>query len=136
MLFFGIFYYPSGKDETKRYFLFSLFLSLFQPILVSNEAIKVFSNFLNFFAIFLEFSIRRRVRTKRNDNFYFSLFLSILQSILALSEAIREFFYFLNFFSIYLEFLIMCLVRTERNDNLYSLSVSRFPNRFWIEIKP
>ena len=32
--FFWIFYYASGKDETKRYFLFSHFLTLFQPILV------------------------------------------------------------------------------------------------------
>ena len=72
--FFGIFYYASGRDETKRYFLFSLFLSLFQPILVSVEAIKVFYNFLNFFAIFLEFSITPRVRTKRNDIFYLLFF--------------------------------------------------------------
>ena len=28
---------------------------------------------LNFFVIFLEFSITRRVGTERNDNFYFSL---------------------------------------------------------------
>ena len=34
----------------------------------------IFFNFLNFFAIFYEFSITRRVGTKRNDNFYFSCF--------------------------------------------------------------
>ena len=72
--FFGIFYYALGKDETKRQFLFSLFLSLFQPILARNEPIKVFFSFLNFFAIFLEFSITRRVRTKRNRNSYFLSF--------------------------------------------------------------
>ena len=33
-----------------------------------------FFNFLNLFAIFLEFSVTRRVGTKRNDNFYFLSF--------------------------------------------------------------
>ena len=70
-VFFGIFYYASVRNETERQFLFSLFLSLFQPILPWNEVIIVFFNFLNFSAIFLEFSITRRVETKRNDNFYF-----------------------------------------------------------------
>ena len=115
--FFGIFYYASGRDETKRYFLFSLFLSLFQPILVSIEAIKVFFNFLNFFAIFLEFSIMRKDETKRY--FLFSQFLSLFQPILAWNEAIKVFFNFLNFFAIFFEFSIRRLVRTKRNDNFY-----------------
>ena len=34
----------------------------------------VFLNFLNFFAIFLEFSITDWVGTGRNDNFYFLSF--------------------------------------------------------------
>ena len=34
----------------------------------------VFFNFFNLFAIFLEFSITRRVGMKRNDNFYFLYF--------------------------------------------------------------
>ena len=69
--FFGIFYYLSGKNGTERQFLFFLFLGLFQPILVWNEAITLSFNFLNFFAIFLEFSITIWVGTKRNDNFYY-----------------------------------------------------------------
>ena len=60
----------------------------------------VFFNFLNYFAIFLEFSITRRVRAKRNENFYFSPFTSIFQPILALNEAIMVFFNFLYFFPI------------------------------------
>ena len=120
--FFGIFYYASSKDEMKRYFLFSLFLSLFQPILAWNEAIKVFFNFFNFFAIFLEFSITRRVRTKRNDIFYF-LFLSHFQPILAWNEAIKVFSKFLNFFAPFLEFSITYRVRTKRSDSfVFSLS--------------
>ena len=55
-------------------FLFSLFHGILQPILAENEAIMIFFNFLNFFAIFLEFSIARRVGTKRKDNFYILYF--------------------------------------------------------------
>ena len=36
----------------------------------------VLFNFLNFFAIFLEFSITRQVATDRNDNFYFISFMA------------------------------------------------------------
>ena len=68
---FGIFYYPSGRNGTERQFLFFLFFGISQPILAWNEAITVFFNLLNFFAIFLEFSLKRQGGTKRNDNFYF-----------------------------------------------------------------
>ena len=68
--FFGIFYFLSGKNGTKRKFLFFHFLGFFQPIFAWNEAITVSFNSLNFFAIFLEFSITLWVGTKRNDNFY------------------------------------------------------------------
>ena len=53
--FFGIFYFALGRNETERQYLLSFFLGLFQPILALNEAILAFLNFLNFFAIFLEF---------------------------------------------------------------------------------
>ena len=69
--FFGIFYYSSSWNGTERKFLFSLFLGLFKRILGWKEAITGFFNFLNFFAIFLEFSITHRVGTERHDNFYF-----------------------------------------------------------------
>ena len=49
---FGIFYYALSWNETERQYLFSFFLGIFQPILALNEAIMVFFNFLNFFAIF------------------------------------------------------------------------------------
>ena len=55
----------------ERQFLFFLFLGISQPILAWNEAITVFFNLLNFFAIFLEFSLKRQGGTKQNDNFYF-----------------------------------------------------------------
>ena len=69
--FFGIFYYELGRNETERQYLFSFFLGLFQPILALNEAKLAFFNFLNFFAIFFEFSINRPVGTERNYKFYF-----------------------------------------------------------------
>ena len=53
--FYGIFYYALGRNETERQDLLSLFLGIFEPILPLNEAILAFFNFLNFFAIFLEF---------------------------------------------------------------------------------
>ena len=51
---------------------FSLFLGLYQPVLALKKAILMFLNFLNFFTIFLEFSITGRVGTDRNI-FFFSL---------------------------------------------------------------
>ena len=72
--FYGIFYYESGRNETEQQFLFSLFLCIFQQILAWNDAIMVFFNFLNFFTIFFEFSLTRRLGTERNDNFYFLSF--------------------------------------------------------------
>ena len=72
--FFGIFYYALGRNETERQYLFSFFLSLFQPILALNEAILAF---FNFFAIFLEFQIMRQVEMERNYNFYFPSFFAI-----------------------------------------------------------
>ena len=71
---FGIFYYAMGRNETKRQYLISFFLGLFQPILALNEAIMIF--FLIFLQFFLEFSLTRQVGTERNDNFYFLSFLA------------------------------------------------------------
>ena len=75
---FGIFDYVSGRNwtETEWSFLFSLFLGLFQHIFAWKVDITVFFNFLNFFVIFLEFSITRQVGTERTDNFYFLSFSS------------------------------------------------------------
>ena len=52
--FSGIFYYASGRNETERQFLFSVFLGLFQPILALNEGKKMvfFKIFSYFFGIF------------------------------------------------------------------------------------
>ena len=72
--FVGIFYYALGRNETERKYLFSFFLGLFHPILALNDVIMIFINFLNFFAISLEFSITRQVGTERNYNFYFLSF--------------------------------------------------------------
>ena len=54
----------------ERFFTFSLFRSLSQPILATNEAMMIFSKFLNFFAIFLELSITGRVEAQQDDFVY------------------------------------------------------------------
>ena len=84
-------------------------------------------NFLNFFAIFLEFSITRRVGMERMDNFYFLSFTAFLQRILARNEVTMVFF---NFFVIFLKFSIMGRVGIDRYDNFYFLSFTAFPNMF------
>ena len=66
-----------GCHYFKMVFLFSLFHGILQPILAENEAIVVFFNFLNFFAIFLEFSISRRVGTEQNVTTIFIFSLSL-----------------------------------------------------------
>ena len=90
--FFGIFYFAMGRNETERYFLYSLFLGIFQSILAWNECIMVYINFFNFIAIFWEFLITRQVGIKRNDNFYFLSFSSFSNLFLARNEAITVFF--------------------------------------------
>ena len=86
----------------------------------------VFLNFLNFFTIFLEFSITRRVGTERNNNFYFLSF-SALSNLFWVEMTPYWFYdYFLTFFAISLEFSIARRVGTERNDNFYFLFLSIF----------
>ena len=102
-----------------------------------NEAITVSFNFLNFFAIFFEFSITRRVRMKRKDNFYFLSFTAFLQRILSWNEVTTVFFViFLVFFVIFLEFFITHRVGTKRNDNFYFLSFPTISSLFWLKMKP
>ena len=116
----------------------------------------VFFKFLNFFAIFLEFSITDLVGTHQNDFFFllsrpfptyiglkscqlifsysafpnlFSLFLGLPQHILPRKEAIIV-------FSIFLEFSTTGRVGTPRNDFFYFLSFSAFPNLLSFEKLP
>ena len=134
--FFGIFYYASGRNGTEWQILLSLFLGLFQCILAWKEAIRGFFNFLNFFSIFLEFYITRRIRTKRKDKFFFLLFLSLFQPILAWNESIRVFITFTNFVAIFLEFSIIGRVGTDRNNNFHFLPFWPFTYVLWIEKNP
>ena len=93
----------------------------------------VFFNFLNFFAILLEFSITRRAGTERTDNFYFFLFLGLFQPIWARNEAVMVYFNFLNFFAVVFEFSITRRLGTKRNDDYYFLPFSSLSNLFWLE---
>ena len=87
--------------------------------------------FLNFVAIFLEFSITSQVRRERKDNFYFFSFAAF--SCLFWLEMKPQWYFFivLNF----LEFSITHRVGTMRNDNFYFLSFPAFSNLFWLQTK-
>ena len=119
--------------KTEWCLLYSLFLGLYQPILAWNEAIIVFFNFLNFFAIFfwIFYFVSCRNGTERNDSFLLCIFLPIL----AWKEPIMVFFNFLNLFAILLEFSITRRVGRERTDNFYFFFFSAFPNLFCLEMK-
>ena len=98
----------------------------------------VLFNFLNFFAIFLEFLITRQVRTGRNETIIFIFSLSHPLSTdfgLKLSHN-GIFFFFLNFIAIFLEFPITRQLGTKRNDNFYFLSFLAFSKQFWLEMIP
>ena len=86
----------------------------------------VFFNFLNFFTIFLEFSITGRVRTKRIDNFYF-LSLSLFQQILARNEALMVFFSFFKFFC---NFLLRIVLERNRTIIFIFSHSQPFPTYF------
>ena len=74
---------------------------------------------MNFFAIFLEFSITCRVGTEQNNNFYFLPFWAFLNLFLLQMKPKWYCSNFLNFFAVSLEFSITHWVGTKRNDNLY-----------------
>ena len=77
-IFFGIFYNASGRNGTEgnENFFHSLSHHLSTDFCLKWSDNSIFFYFLNYFAIFLEFSIMRQVVTERNDNFYFLPFSS------------------------------------------------------------
>ena len=131
----GIFNYASGNEETKRKFLFSLILYLPQPILAWKDAIIVFFNFLNFFSIFLEFYITRRVRTNWKDIFFFFAISQPFPTYFALKWSHKGIYYFYNFCCYFFGIFNFSLGwnGTKRNDNFYFLLFSSFSNLFWFE---
>ena len=129
-IFFGIFYYALGGNETERQFFFSLFVSLFQPILAWKEAIIGFFNFLKIFAIFLEFSFTRWVGTKRNDNFYF-LYFSAISNLFWLEMKPQWYYLIFWFFFFFFFGIFYCLSGTNGTERQILFSLSRhFPTYF------
>ena len=117
LVFFWNFLLRVGQERNGRIiFIFSIShpFKIYYGLKWSHNGI--FKFFLIFFVIFLEFSIRHRVGTKRNDNFLFSLFPILFQPILAWNEFIMVFFNFFNFFLFFWNFLLR--VRYERNGRI------------------
>ena len=83
LYFFGTFYYGSGRNTAERFFLFPC-----------KKAKMVFSNFFNFFAIFIECSITGREETQRNDLLPFLSFVAFPNLFLLETKL---WWYFLNF---------------------------------------
>ena len=72
LLFFWNSLFRVGLEWIRTRIFFSHVLSLSRPVLAWKEAILMFFNFLNFFAIFLRFPIPGRVGMDQNENFFFS----------------------------------------------------------------
>ena len=135
--FFGIFFYASGRNETKRNetIIFIFHISHPFPTYFGLEwTIIVFLFlFFEFFTIFMEFSIRHRLGTEQNGTIIFiSLFLIFFQPILAWNEFLMVFFNFLNCFAIF--FYSSGRNETKRNDNFYFTYFSSFSDLFWLEM--
>ena len=73
LLFFWNFQFRAGLERNETIIFIFSFSHLFQTYFGFK---RIHNCILYFFAIFLEFSITRRVGTKRNDNFYFLSFSS------------------------------------------------------------
>ena len=134
--FFGIFFYASGRNETKRndnfYFpYFSSFSDLFWLEMNHNRISFFF--FFEFFTIFMEFSITHRVGTEQNGTIIFiSLFLIFFQPILAWNEFLMVFF---NFFCYFFWIFYYASGRNETEQQfLFSIFLSLFqPILAWNE---
>ena len=98
-----------------------------------HNSIFIFSEF---FSIFLEFSITRRVETKRNDNFCFPSFSALFNVFWLEMKPQWYFFNFFKFFPIFLEFSITRQVGAEQKNSFYFLPFSTFPPLFWFEMTP
>ena len=129
--FFEIFYSGSGRNPSEQFF-FSPILGLSQPILARKEATMVFSNFLNFFAVFSKFSIPGRLETHWNDFFFFFSLSWPFPTYFGLKD--DSVFWFFEF---YCYFFGIFYYESGRNtsERFFFLSISAFPNLFWLRKK-
>ena len=97
---------------------------------VLKLATMIFLNFLKFFPIFLEFSITRRVGTKRNDNFCFPSFSAFLNLFWL---EIKPQWYFLNFLLFFLNFLLRVWLERNRSIVFIYFIYQRFPPYFGLK---
>ena len=134
MLFFPEFSYPGRRwTEFGNKFFFFPFLGLPQPVLDRNNVGINFLFFLNFFAIFSQFS--SPAEYERNSGLkFFSLFLGLSPVLAKNNAGIRFFNFLIFFFFFFLEFSFSDRVWTEfGNKIVFSLSWPiSFP--FWLKI--
>ena len=86
---------------------FSLFLSLFHPVLDRNIAGKRFFNFLNFFAVFFRNFLALFEYERNSVLKFFSLVLDLSHPVLAKSNTGKRFFIILNFFAFFSEIFLL-----------------------------
>ena len=110
--FFGNFLARVGLEQYTGLKFFPLFLGLSHPSLDRNKAGMMIFNFLNFFAIFLEFSSLCWVGTEFGTNIFLSFSAYLIPVWI---EIISKwcFFNLLNFFAFFLEFSSPGRVGTE-----------------------
>ena len=88
---FSLTHWVGTKRNETIICIFVFFSAISNQFLLQKMPQLFFSNFLNFIAIFYEFSISRRVGTKRNDNFYFPCF-SVYSNLLWLEMKPQRYF--------------------------------------------
>ena len=93
----------------------------------------VFPNFFNFFAIFLKFSITRRVRTYWNDFFYFLPF-SVFPNLFGLRRRYDGVFKFFEFFCFFFWNFLLLVEQEHIETIFFTFSILRpFPTYFGLK---
>ena len=130
-LLFEIFYSGSGSKVRNDNFFFLSFSTYPDPFSLEMKPEWCFLILLNFFALFLEFSIQGRVG-RIGTIIFFSFFLDLSRPVLAWNEAWIVHFNFLYFFAIFLRIFYSWSGRKDRKDNFRFLSFATCPDPFWL----
>ena len=127
LLFFSELSCPYEQNSGLKFF--SHFLGLSHPVLAKKKAGKRFFNFLNFFAVFSQFSSPGRVWTEIRTKKFFYFFRPI-SSVLAKNNARKRFFFSFFFWN------FLARIEYEGNSGLkfFSLFLGLSHPPFWLKI--